>query len=125
MWSSLIRRSAMLIVAVLVLLSGCTPAAQPSSAPQKAPASEAKQAPRNLTIVFGAEPRSINPPFDNVQTSLVVFQSMFDSFLDLDSNSKLAPRLAESWESMPPKNWRLKLRRGVSFQNGEPFNAEA
>jgi peptide/nickel transport system substrate-binding protein len=31
----------------------------------------------------------------------------------------------ESWEQVDPKRWRFKLRQGVKFHNGEPWNAEA
>jgi peptide/nickel transport system substrate-binding protein len=33
--------------------------------------------------------------------------------------------LAESWEQVEPLRWRFKLREGVTFHNGDPFNADA
>jgi peptide/nickel transport system substrate-binding protein len=36
----------------------------------------------------------------------------------------LAPSLAESWERIDDTTWRFKLRQGVKFHNGVPFNAE-
>jgi len=38
---------------------------------------------------------------------------------------KLVPELAVSWRSVDPLTWQFKLRQGVKFHNGEPFNAEA
>ena len=35
------------------------------------------------------------------------------------------PELAVSWRSVNPATWQFKLRQGVKFHNGEPFNAEA
>jgi peptide/nickel transport system substrate-binding protein len=37
----------------------------------------------------------------------------------------MVPVLAESWEYVEPTRLRLKLRQGITFHNGEVFNAEA
>ena len=38
---------------------------------------------------------------------------------------KLVPSLAEPLRNVGPTSWKLKLRRGVRFHSGEPFDAEA
>ena len=35
------------------------------------------------------------------------------------------PRLAESWQRVNDVTWRFKLRQGVTFHNGEKFDAQA
>lgn len=35
------------------------------------------------------------------------------------------PLLALSWELRPPGTWRFHLRRGVTFHDGQPFDAAA
>lgn len=35
------------------------------------------------------------------------------------------PLLATSWSRADPLTWHIRLREGVSFSNGEPFNADA
>jgi ABC-type transport system substrate-binding protein len=44
-----------------------------------------------------------------------------------DRPAELRPGLAESWEQAPddPKTWIFRLRRGVTFHDGTPFNADA
>ncbi|MCU1655660.1 MAG: hypothetical protein JWO57_316 [Pseudonocardiales bacterium] len=37
----------------------------------------------------------------------------------------LGPGLATSWTQTTPTTWNFKLRSGVKFQNGDPFNAAA
>src|SRR5438046_3114071 len=36
-----------------------------------------------------------------------------------------APALAESWSQPKPTTWEFKLRKGVSFHDGTPWNAAA
>ena len=51
---------------------------------------------------------------------------IFETLTKLDDNAKAKPALALSWTSTPDfKNWTFKLRPGVKFQDGSPFNAEA
>jgi peptide/nickel transport system substrate-binding protein len=40
-------------------------------------------------------------------------------------NGQVGPGLATSWKQTSPLVWRFNLRRGVTFQNGQPFNAAA
>ncbi len=41
------------------------------------------------------------------------------------ADGKVVPLLATSWEMVDPNNWRVKLRAGVKFHNGEALNAQA
>ena len=42
----------------------------------------------------------------------------------LNADGSVTPMLAESWSSSPDmKTFVFKLRRGVRFENGQPFNA--
>jgi peptide/nickel transport system substrate-binding protein len=50
--------------------------------------------------------------------------SLFDSLVDRDGEGKIVGALAESWRLLDDHTWQFRLRRGVVFHNGEPFNAE-
>lgn len=41
------------------------------------------------------------------------------------TTGELEPLLAEEWTQESPNRWTFKLREGVTFQDGQPFNAEA
>jgi peptide/nickel transport system substrate-binding protein len=51
---------------------------------------------------------------------------IFNTLTRLDDDGKTIPNLALSWSvSADQKDWTFKLRPGVKFQDGTPFNAEA
>lgn len=55
-----------------------------------------------------------------------VVMAIEERLFDVDSKGKLVPELALSaTPSDDGKTWTIKLRKGVSFHNGTPFNADA
>ena len=74
--------------------------------------------PANLT---GLDPADLN---DNASQSAA--RLMFEGLYTLDENMKLQPQLAESYEaSEDAKEFIFHLRKGVTFHDGTPFNAQA
>ena len=47
-----------------------------------------------------------------------------EALFDLDPEANLIPRLAESWEQTDETTYVIKLRQGVKFHDGNPFDAE-
>src|SRR6185503_19874273 len=51
---------------------------------------------------------------------------VFDTLVSLDDKGETVPRLSLSWSHSDDfKTWTFKLRSGVKFQDGTPFNAQA
>jgi peptide/nickel transport system substrate-binding protein len=48
-----------------------------------------------------------------------------DTLLRWKAPGELGPWLATSWKNIDDLTWELRLRQGVRFHNGEPFNAAA
>ena len=56
----------------------------------------------------------------------VTLYNVYETLTKIREDGSVTPLLAESWETAPDlKTYTFKLRKGVTFQNGEPFNAEA
>jgi len=68
-------------------------------------------------------------PASSYSNDLVVMANCYEGLTFYNppgSQEILSPKLAVSWESNPESTeWTFKLREGVKFQDGEPFNAEA
>ncbi|MBN8987117.1 MAG: ABC transporter substrate-binding protein [Rhizobiales bacterium] len=72
------------------------------------------------------------PGFDPLQVgvydtaALSASSALFDTLTYLDAGGKPQPKLALSWSASEDfKTWTFKLRPGVKFHDGTPFNAEA
>jgi 4-phytase/acid phosphatase/peptide/nickel transport system substrate-binding protein len=58
--------------------------------------------------------------------ALTAASAIFDTLTYLDDKGEAQPKLAQSWtHSDDYKTWTFKLRPGVKFHDGTPFNAEA
>ncbi|MGI4859005.1 MAG: ABC transporter substrate-binding protein, partial [Janthinobacterium lividum] len=69
---------------------------------------------------------SLDPHRANTYVSRLVFASLCDSLVDISADLKIAPKLALSWTtSADGRTLTFKLRPGVKFQDGEPFDAAA
>jgi peptide/nickel transport system substrate-binding protein len=84
---------------------------------------------RNATLIFGTagEVASLDPSFVSDGESIRVARAIFDTLLQIRPGATdIEPGLALSWESDATGTvWTFELREGVSFHDGEPFNAEA
>lgn len=75
--------------------------------------------------VFGL-PRSLGNPHGSTAISeMHTWAAIFDSLTRVDREARVRPALATHWQAIDEHTWQFELRQGVSFSNGEPFNAEA
>ncbi len=66
-----------------------------------------------------------NPYTGNGSPGSFLWTAMFDGLTALDKNGAISPALATGWKLNTPTSWQFSLRKGVTFSNGEPFNAKA
>lgn len=78
-----------------------------------------------LRVAIPWTPENLDPTMNLSSLRSQVGVSVFDSLVGRDADGKIVGELAESWRALDDRTWQLKLRRGVTFHNAEPFNAEA
>lgn len=79
-----------------------------------------------LRYVQSLEPATLNP-VNSVIGDAAVWGTMFDRVIGVDENLGLSPDtgLVVKWEPKGESTWVFTTRDGVSFHNGEAWNAEA
>ena len=80
-----------------------------------------------LIAAIAGEPDQLDPHKTTAYFSFEVLENVFDTLVEPDENLRMQPALAESWEVRKdaPTKWVFKLRKGVVFHDGSPFNADA
>jgi len=73
----------------------------------------------NQGDVTSMDPHSLNESFQ-----LSFLGNIYDSLVLFNKQSGVAPALATEWKQTNPTTWRFTLRRGVTFHDGTPFNAD-
>ena len=110
-------RSALLsALAVAWAISVCLGSASPAEAQKKG---------GTLTIVRPTDPVSLDPQLETTAPGAWVYFNMLEPLLTMDEKMQIRPALAASYEVLSPTKVRFKLRPGVKFHDGTPFNAAA
>src|SRR5258708_36457986 len=79
-----------------------------------------------LTVGLANDAKTYDPIFSVQYTERYVLYLAFDTLVKYGPDFSIRPELAESWEtSADGKRIVFTLRRGVTFQDGTPFNATA
>ncbi|MEC3975134.1 ABC transporter substrate-binding protein [Amycolatopsis sp. H20-H5] len=81
------------------------------------------------TMIFGTagNPKTFDPTFTDEGESLRVVRQIEDTLIqNKPGTADLEASLAEKWEpSNDAKTWTFSLKKGVTFQDGTPFDAKA
>ncbi|MFO7459902.1 MAG: ABC transporter substrate-binding protein, partial [Desulfatiglandales bacterium] len=89
-------------------------------------ATGAEAAKDELVIAIGAQPEALDPIAMASAPAATVGEHIHQSLIYMAPDGTLQPSLAESWEAAADGlSWILRLRKGVKFHDGNPFNAQA
>ncbi len=79
-----------------------------------------------IRIGLGADPDMLDPHLARTYYGRFVFAALCDRLVDIDQNLKIVPGLATDWAwSDDGKTLTMNLRDGVTFHDGEKFDANA
>ena len=78
-----------------------------------------------LRVAIPWTPENLDPTMNLSSIRAQIGVSIFDSLVGRNAENRIVPELAESWRLLDDTTWQFRLRKGVVFHNGEPFNAEA
>jgi peptide/nickel transport system substrate-binding protein len=79
-----------------------------------------------LRIGLQDDPDTMDPALSGSFVARVAMAGMCDTLIDVDQKLNYIPSLATSWQwSADGRALTMHLRQGITFQNGEPFNADA
>ncbi|MBI2304588.1 MAG: hypothetical protein HYU86_07580 [Chloroflexi bacterium] len=120
-------------------LAACAAPAAPTPAPTKAPGAPAATptrppaatptpAAKRLESLTTGYPRDLTGLDSNMVGGLdtnTFFDMLYDGLVELGRDLSFIPGLATSWKvTEDPKTWEFKLRPGITFHNGEEFDAD-
>ena len=78
-----------------------------------------------LAIDLAAEPPSLDPAIVYDVDGWSVVHSVYDALVQYAPDGSLEPVLGESLSLTDPLTYEIRLRQGVRFHNGEPFDARS
>ena len=79
-----------------------------------------------LRVGLQDDPDTLDPATGGTYTGRIVFAALCDKLVDINDKLEIVPQLATEW-SWNDSNTELtlKLRQGVTFHDGTPFDAAA
>ncbi|MEK4299879.1 glutathione ABC transporter substrate-binding protein [Oceanobacillus sp. FSL W8-0428] len=113
----------MSIIMAALVLAGC--ASEPDESGGNSGDGGQAQEGGDLVIATISDAVSLDPGAVNDVPSFDVQYNIFEKLVKHDEDMNLIPSLATEWNQVDDTTWEFKLQEGVTFHDGEPFNAEA
>lgn len=80
-----------------------------------------------LTVALASEPDALDPTLARTLVGRTIFVNMCEKLYDLDARLNIVPQLAAALPTVSPdkRTVTIRLRRGIRFNDGTVFNANA
>jgi peptide/nickel transport system substrate-binding protein len=111
------------LLATAALVAGCGNGGTSSSSSGSGQAKSGG----TVTVGLAEDPDALDPTLARTFVGRIVFANMCEKLYDLDSGLNIIPQLAAALPAVSNggKTVTIKLRTGVKFNDGTPFNAKA
>jgi peptide/nickel transport system substrate-binding protein len=103
----------MAMVALVALALWGVPGAQGAAADEE-----------KVVLALERDQDNMDPHMHFQRVGIIMNINMYDSLLHKTPKLEYEPSLATEWRAIDDTTWEFKLRKGVEFQNGDPFRAE-
>jgi peptide/nickel transport system substrate-binding protein len=123
----------LLVWALALVMVGCNktddemphPAGTATATGQTAPAPDVFSI--DQVVVLTADSLTTLDPYhmNSIHPEDSIAAHLWDTLIWLNDDLELEPSLAESWRLRNDLTWELRLRQGIRFHNGEPFDARS
>ena len=81
---------------------------------------------QSITVAIGSEPSTLDPQLRDDGGERAVNDNIYETLMVRTPTGELGPGLAaEAPTQIDETTWEFRLRDGITFHNGEPFNADA
>ncbi|PZX17146.1 peptide/nickel transport system substrate-binding protein [Palleronia aestuarii] len=80
---------------------------------------------QSITIAIGSEPSTLDPQLRDDGGERQVNDNIYETLMARTPEGELEPGLATEARQIDETTWEFDLREGVTFHNGEPFDADA
>jgi len=105
------------LIAVVVLAVSLTAGVSAGSARHSASS--------GITVVLSSDITGLDQTVDETLITSNIDANIYDRLITYTRHMNFKPMLATSWKHLKRNVWQFKLRKGVHFTDGEPFNAQA
>ncbi|MBD3305434.1 ABC transporter substrate-binding protein [candidate division KSB3 bacterium] len=100
-----------LLLNTIIVLTLCFMLVQPAAA-------------KTLKMAYAGDVRSMDPYANAESFTLAFLGHVYEPLVRYNRDLTIEPALATSWDVIEPTVWRFKLREGVKYHNGNPFDAD-
>ncbi|QKE74126.1 glutathione ABC transporter substrate-binding protein [Arthrobacter citreus] len=106
-----------IVFSAILLLAGCS---------SKTTGSNSANVSQELTYASTSDVVGLSPILTNDSVSANVISQVYETLFKRDPKTmEIEPLLAESYTNPDNKTWDITLKKGIKFQDGTDFNAEA
>ncbi|WNS77530.1 glutathione ABC transporter substrate-binding protein [Bacillus sp. DTU_2020_1000418_1_SI_GHA_SEK_038] len=120
-------RNAILLVFIgLMMLFASACSTQEKTSKDTEEKTEVAEKGGTLTVVSLSDATKLDPHFiTNIPSANIIYQKVYETLVEPDKDMNIQPLLATEWNVLNDTTWEFKLKEGITFHDGTPFNAEA